>query len=700
MRRQVRLGVLALVATLMVPVAGVPASHAAVGEGSAAPSFAESWGCGQPSTNGTYATKTGSLSSGERLLGVRGDFFGRTIGQVRNSLVYWTVPMSGGYQILVHERVLPAFNQVATNLATEQAKGNYYAIKPSQTYGFAARTISGSYQVSLHGHGDALDINTLSNPYRGDNVLITNMPAWFVKAWTDAGFCWGGDWTFSKDPQHFSWMGPSATDGYGEAPLAYPVATAAADFSDEVLSTQTVFGEAKSDYQYQLADGDGDGLMDVFQLVPRENGTRLEYSQTDRRHDWCAVGRDHALDVQIGDRLALFGDYSRVGRNDLWLLDTSEEHLSVEVSLKPTSFEESLTIPTAIVVGADDNYLLGDYDRDGYVDLFVIRHDGDSTFVEVYSGHDDFVSVLLSVETGLGDTLGSHFTLGDIDSDELPDLFVVTESGSTQVAEVLTGGYDTVADAYSIDVGGAILDVAVNDYDGDGRGDLWLWDSAGTLTVRLGNTRIAGAIPTSWHTAPNWACNPASPPYVFDGLFRDDDGSIHETDIDSIGTLGIAKGCNPPFNDDYCPDAEVSRGQMAAFLVRTFGLTDDGGVDWFVDDEESVFEADINRLAAAGITLGCNPPANDRFCPDDDVSRGQMAAFLDRGLGLSDTGGGDWFVDDNSSVFEDAIDRLATSGITKGCNPPQNDRFCPLANVGRDEMASFLARSVPQLPSQ
>ena len=40
-----------------------------------------------------------------------------------------------------------------------------------------------------------------------------------------------------------------------------------------------------------------------------------------------------------------------------------------------------------------------------------------------------------------------------------------------------------------------------------------------------------------------------------------------------------------------------------------------------------VFFDDIVWLAAAGITRGCNPPANDRYCPGDPVTRGQMAAF-------------------------------------------------------------------------
>ncbi len=50
----------------------------------------------------------------------------------------------------------------------------------------------------------------------------------------------------------------------------------------------------------------------------------------------------------------------------------------------------------------------------------------------------------------------------------------------------------------------------------------------------------------------------------------------------------------------------------------------------FVDDETSIFENDINWMADNGITQGCNPPTNDRYCPNDNVTRGQMAAFMAR----------------------------------------------------------------------
>jgi hypothetical protein len=72
---------------------------------------------------------------------------------------------------------------------------------------------------------------------------------------------------------------------------------------------------------------------------------------------------------------------------------------------------------------------------------------------------------------------------------------------------------------------------------------------------------------------------------------------------------------------------------MAAFLVRARGYTNDGGGDRFIDDNGLVFERDIDRLATAGVTKGCNPPKNDRFCPNDPVTRAQMAAFLHRAFG-------------------------------------------------------------------
>ena len=174
--------------------------------------------------------------------------------------------------------------------------------------------------------------------------------------------------------------------------------------------------------------------------------------------------------------------------------------------------------------------------------------------------------------------------------------------------------------------------------------------------------------------------------------FTDIGDTIHRDDIEYLADLGVAVACDAG-DDRFCPNDRMRREDIAAFLARALDLPPTT-TDYFTDDNGTLFENDINRIAALGITKGCNPPTNDRFCPDQTVTRGQIAAFLVRAWHLTDPGPGDWFVDDDRSIFEGDIDRLATVGMTKGCNPPTNDRYCPDRYVTRAETASFLARAL------
>jgi uncharacterized protein YkwD len=108
--------------------------------------------------------------------------------------------------------------------------------------------------------------------------------------------------------------------------------------------------------------------------------------------------------------------------------------------------------------------------------------------------------------------------------------------------------------------------------------------------------------------------------------FDDDDGSTHESNINRFAHEDLTSGCD---SRRYCPNGLVSRAQMATFLARALGLPA-ASRDYFSDDDGSPHEANINRVAAAGITGGC---ADGRFCPDGIVTRGQMAAFLHRAFG-------------------------------------------------------------------
>jgi cysteine-rich secretory family protein/S-layer family protein len=143
------------------------------------------------------------------------------------------------------------------------------------------------------------------------------------------------------------------------------------------------------------------------------------------------------------------------------------------------------------------------------------------------------------------------------------------------------------------------------------------------------------------------------------GGFYDTHSSAFGADIAWLVNAGITTGCAAGY---FCPTAPVAREQMASFLKRATGLPA-SSIDYFVDDAASGHQPDINSIAMAGITAGC---ATAMYCPRSNVSREQMATFLVRALGLPPTGS-DFFGDDEGSVHEDAINRLAAAGVTNGC---------------------------------
>jgi hypothetical protein len=107
--------------------------------------------------------------------------------------------------------------------------------------------------------------------------------------------------------------------------------------------------------------------------------------------------------------------------------------------------------------------------------------------------------------------------------------------------------------------------------------------------------------------------------------------------IEQLARDGITGGCatSPP---QYCPDAVVTRAQMAVFLLRSeHGAAYDPpaatGTIFTDVPIDHPFAKWIEQAAREGITGGCStsPP---QYCPDADVTRGQMAVFLVRTFDL------------------------------------------------------------------
>jgi Glycosyl hydrolase family 26/S-layer homology domain len=169
---------------------------------------------------------------------------------------------------------------------------------------------------------------------------------------------------------------------------------------------------------------------------------------------------------------------------------------------------------------------------------------------------------------------------------------------------------------------------------------------------------------------------------VYPGCIGDIEKSQFQFEIKWLLSTEITVGCG---NSLFCPTRGVTRGQMASFLARALNLPV-AAADYFSDDTGSIYEADINRVAAAGITGGC---AAGSYCPASVTTRAQMATFLTRSLGLPGSPT-DYFNDDLGSVHEGDINAVALAGITLGCTA---NTFCPDATVTREQMAAFLYRT-------
>jgi hypothetical protein len=452
------------------------------------PSFNESAGCTEPQgIRGPYASVVSAdLSGTEAILGPWGDFFGRDLDEVRSRLVEVPLPMTGGHEVTVwvHEAVLPALEAAIANLEAEEASGNYYEIRAGDVSSFRPETVWPKRYLSFHAVGAALDINASTNPYRTDNELVTDLPEWFVRAWTDAGWCWGGDWQTIKDPMHFSWQGPLYSAGY---PATAPVAprTDAARFRRS-LTFATVLGPSPDGSQQLVADVDRDGAPDAVRVHPwtAAGGWGVEIAQA--MYEFRTGCTPLVTSPVLPEAVFLLADGTAGGRPDLWEIDATGEPVVVTIHTLTSGYSQRLEPRRTGIAGEPGRvFLAADHDRDGSTDLYVVG----AGVIEVWQG-PRFVTRLLRADLPAAVGEGWRFALGDRDVDGLPDLFAL---GPGDPARLLVlsgaGGFAGEAETMTTAVSGHDGVMAAGDLDGDGRTDLYFLDPDGTLTVYLGGER-------------------------------------------------------------------------------------------------------------------------------------------------------------------------------------------------------------------
>jgi hypothetical protein len=190
---------------------------------------------------------------------------------------------------------------------------------------------------------------------------------------------------------------------------------------------------------------------------------------------------------------------------------------------------------------------------------------------------------------------------------------------------------------------------------------------------------------------------------------------------DTTGDYGTANAdsaanCFDATGNCYTVSVSAPAARPATHWDATFKETLTGGTnktwtlhvgDSFTDVPRSqAFYTKIETLLHTGITAGCTAT---KYCPGDNVSRGQMAIFIGKGV----AGGGANIptsglvgakpyncVAGGTSIFTDVlptdiyckhIHYIAASNVTLGCSATQ---YCPAGNVTRLEMAAFIAKAV------
>ena len=177
-----------------------------------------------------------------------------------------------------------------------------------------------------------------------------------------------------------------------------------------------------------------------------------------------------------------------------------------------------------------------------------------------------------------------------------------------------------------------------------------------------------------------------------------DESATFVAAIDEMLSKGITSGCQAsPL--EYCPSLDVTRGQMAVFIIRSIYGSNNfsySPTPHFTDATPSsvgAFFPYIQKMQELGITSGCTATA---YCPDLNVTRGQMAVFIIRArYGTSfdfDYPATPYFTDATTASvgsFFKYIQRMKLDNITSGCTATT---YCPDLIVTRDQMAVFMIR--------
>ena len=172
--------------------------------------------------------------------------------------------------------------------------------------------------------------------------------------------------------------------------------------------------------------------------------------------------------------------------------------------------------------------------------------------------------------------------------------------------------------------------------------------------------------------------------------FGDTLGHDHAETFEILAGSGVLEGTEC-LENRICPDDPIVRRTLAVWLPRVLGHgePENPSASRFADVDSRVpWAAHVERFAELGLTWGC---AVDplRFCPHTDVTRGQMAAFINRGLELPAASAS--IADTAGHYFGNDMSAVVAAGIMHPCTQ-EPASFCSQTVLTRGQAATILVR--------
>ncbi len=421
-----------------------------------------------------------------------------------------------------------------------------------------------------------------------------------------------------------------------------------------------------------VKDTDGDGMAEIIGLFKQSNALKLRRGSTGLWEDMPRPPSvTSAPDEIVGEKIRNDEDPSIAG---VWRTQGQ-----VRIFSFAKNSWTNISLPFS---AAPDILKVGDVDNDGLVDLAgVWRSSYIST--QVRSGFTGQWVEIQAEAFNTPDSQPALIELADVDADNKEDVVSVWANAWAQTKIYLQSwpGWELV---YL----GSPSFIAAGNFDGDpgGRKDVALiWSD---------HIKI-------------WTNNTTLEDVEVDSFFADvPQGYWSLPWIERLYNAGITSGCSvddsaTPANEaQYCPDNPVTRAQMAVFLEKgknggSYLPPPAAGIFADVPIAPAPYWAAnwIEQFYKDGITSGClSSPLS--YCPDNPVTRAQMAVFLLRikhGPAYAPPAAtGAMFNDVTAGTFAASwIEELAVEGITSGCG---GGNYCPDSPVTRAQMAVFLVR--------